>query len=310
MWEQRFYTDGSLAPCWGYQIDETASVIYGIYEHYKKTKDKKFITDNLKMCENAMQFLFKYLAFIFNEKEEEDIVKKEILEQSIKEGKQKDEAYKHTSYDIWEMNEGIHLYSLASIYAAFQSMLKIYEISKEKYKENRLRIEQIIKNSKKIDTECTQIKKYISENLYDEEQKVLKRNLQDTKMDISILGTVVPFELFSPTEKKVLNTVQKMNMTLRTYTGGYLRFEGDSYMQGANPWPIATLWMALYYIKCGEKKKAKECINFVTASCSELGFLGEQVDNNNMKPNWVIGLGWSHAMYIIAIKEYLNMEEK
>lgn len=28
MWEQRFYTDGTLAPCWGYQIDETASVIY------------------------------------------------------------------------------------------------------------------------------------------------------------------------------------------------------------------------------------------------------------------------------------------
>ena len=24
MWEQRFYTDGNLAPCWGYQIDETA----------------------------------------------------------------------------------------------------------------------------------------------------------------------------------------------------------------------------------------------------------------------------------------------
>ena len=27
MWEQRFFTDGKLAPCWGYQIDETASVI-------------------------------------------------------------------------------------------------------------------------------------------------------------------------------------------------------------------------------------------------------------------------------------------
>ena len=32
MWEQRFYTDGTLAPCWGYQIDETASVIYGVYD--------------------------------------------------------------------------------------------------------------------------------------------------------------------------------------------------------------------------------------------------------------------------------------
>ena len=96
-------------------------------------------------------------------------------------------------------------------------------------------------------------------------------------------------------------------MTLRTYTGGYIRFEEDSYMQGANPWPIATLWMALYYIKIGDKNKAKECIDFVTRSATELGFLAEQVDNNTMKANWIIGLGWSHAMYIITITEFNNM---
>ncbi len=38
MWEQRFYTDCKLAPSWGYQVDETASVIYGVYEHYLATK--------------------------------------------------------------------------------------------------------------------------------------------------------------------------------------------------------------------------------------------------------------------------------
>ncbi len=41
MWEQRFFTDGRLAPCWGYQIDETASVVYGVYEHYKIKKRRK-----------------------------------------------------------------------------------------------------------------------------------------------------------------------------------------------------------------------------------------------------------------------------
>ena len=43
MWEQRFYTDGKLAPCWGYQIDETASVIYGVYSHYEYTKKEEFL---------------------------------------------------------------------------------------------------------------------------------------------------------------------------------------------------------------------------------------------------------------------------
>lgn len=46
MWEQRFYTDGTLAPCWGYQIDETASVVYGVYDYYKATNDKDFLNKN------------------------------------------------------------------------------------------------------------------------------------------------------------------------------------------------------------------------------------------------------------------------
>ena len=157
MWEQRFYTDGTLAPCWGYQIDETASVIYGIYEHYNTTKEQKFLLDNLKMCENALHFLFKYLENLFGEKEEEDLVKKEIIEKVIEEGRQKDQIYKHDSYDLWEMNEGVHLYSIASIYGALKAMLGIYEQVKGKYENNRLKLEQISKNIAKINDEINNI---------------------------------------------------------------------------------------------------------------------------------------------------------
>ena len=306
MWEQRFYTDGSLAPSWGYQIDETASVIYGLNEHYKVKKDIKFLTQNLKMCENALQFLFKYLEFIFDEKEEKDLVKREIQDKVKELGKEKDKIYKHVSYDLWEMNEGVHLYSLASIYAAFNAMSEIYKNVKEKYQNNRLKIEQMEKNISKMELEKENIKKYIEQNMYDEETKILYRNTADKKMDVSIIGSVYPFEIFGPKEKKVLNTVEKINMTLRTYTCGYLRFEQDSYMEGRNPWPIATLWMAMYYLKSGDKKKAKECFDFVTNSSSDLYLLSEQVDNSTMKPNWVIGLGWSHAMYIITLAELLK----
>lgn len=306
MWEQRFYADGTLAPCWGYQIDETASVIYGLYEHYKVTKEKKFLENNLKMCENAMHFLFKYLEYNFNEEEKQDLVKKEIQDKIKEEGREKDHIYKHKSYDLWEMNEGIHLYSLASIYSAFTAMKHIYEETREKFQTNRLKIEQIEKNIVKMNKEQENIKKFIQENMYDENQKVLHRNCKDSKMDISIMGAVYPFEVFSPTEKVITNTVEKINMTLRTYTGGYLRFEQDSYMGGTSPWPVTTLWMAMYYLKCGDKKRAKECFNFVTNSSSNLGFLAEQVDNQTMEPSWVIGLGWSHAMYIILLAELLK----
>lgn len=282
MWEQRFFTDGKLAPCWGYQVDETASVVYGLYEHYKYSKSEKFLKENLHMCEKAIDFLKRYI--------------KDILENTNK---------YHVSYDLWEMCEGIHLYSFASIYSAFDSMLKIYDAlgcNVSEFENNRLKEEKIAKSIKEIEKLQVEIKKYINKNMYNEEKKSYVRNTDDDKMDISILGAVTPFNVFKTKEKKIQNTVERINLSLRTYTGGYQRFEYDNYMNG-NPWPIANLWMTLYYLESGENKKAKECFDFVVKTSGKHYFLGEQVDNKALTPNWVIGLGWSHAMFIIVLEK-------
>ena len=287
MWEQRFYTDGKLAPCWGYQVDETASVVYGVYEHYKYTKSEKFLKENLQMCEKAVDFLKRYV--------------KDWLE---KNEDAKEHKY-HVSYDLWEMCEGVNLYSLASIYSAFECILKIYETlgdNVSEFENNRLKQEKIEKSKKEIEKLQLEVKKYINKNLYDEDKKSYVRNTEDKKMDISIIGAVTPFNVFKPKEKKVQNTVERINLSLRTYTGGYQRFENDNYMNG-NPWPIANLWMTLYYLETGEKKKAKETFDFVVKTSGKHYFLGEQVNNETLKPNWVIGLGWSHAMFIIVLEK-------
>ena len=299
MWEQRFYTDGKLAPCWGYQVDETASVVFGVYEHYKYTKSEKFLKDNLQMCEKAIDFLKKYI--------------RDWIEPSLKneeqEGQTNIREHKyHVSYDLWEMCEGVHLYSLASIYSAFENMLKIYNVLGKDisdFENNRLKQEKVEKPKKEIEKLQLEIKKYINKYLYDEEKKSYIRNPEDKKMDISIIGAVTPFEVFKPKEKKVQNTVERINLSLRTYTGGYQRFENDNYMNG-NPWPIANLWMTLYYLETGEKKKAKETFDFVVKTAGKHYFLGEQVDNETLKSNWVIGLGWSHAMFIIVLEKYMG----
>ena len=124
-------------------------------------------------------------------------------------------------------------------------------------------------------------------------------------MDVSIIGSVVPFNVFTPKEKKIQNTVERINLTLRTYTGGYQRFEGDHYMNG-NPWPIANLWMTLYYLEKGEKKKAKETFDFVIKTVGKHNLLGEQIDNSTLRPCWVLGLGWAHAMFIIVMEKMMK----
>ena len=278
MWEQRFYTDGSLAPCWGYQIDETASVVYGIYNHYEHTKNTKFLKDTLRMSESAIKFLKKYVQNVLDEKEEE-----------------------YKSYDLWEENEGIHTYSLATIFSSFDAMIKIYEIVKPEFEKNRLKIEKIEKELQILRKYLVEIKNYILKNLYDNNKKTFIRN-KDQKMDISLLGLVTPFKVIAPKEKKMLNTLERIELTLRTYTGGYLRYEGDNYA-GGNPWVIANLWMAEYCLEAGNKKKARECFEFVVKTATEHGYLAEQIDNSTMQAKWVIGLGWSHAMFIDVLQK-------
>ena len=275
MWEQRFYTDGRLAPCWGYQIDETASVVYGVYEHFKVIKDIKFLKDTYNMCKKAISAIEKYLFDTSN---------------SITRFKT------HESYDIWEMHEGIHLYSLSAIYGAFKAMIQIEKTLNEKADTNRL--EKLAEKVKEYS-----MKEFLNED------RTLKRNNKDNVCDISVLGTVIPFDMFDKNQKEVQNTIQRFEMNLKTYTGGYIRFENDNYMGGNNPWPIATLWMALYNLEIGNKEEAQKQIDFVTNTASKYGFLAEQVDNSTMQPKWVIGLGWSHAMYIIMIFKSLMLKE-
>ena len=284
MWEQRFYTDGRLASSWGYQIDETASVIYGVYNHYLNTKDFKFIKDNFKMLEKATKYLEQYI---------DKILKNEKLDRM--------------SYDLWEMHEGISLYSIASIFSSFNAMIDIDELMVNEFNNNRLKQNEIREQKERLQDKIIKIKEYIVNNFYDEDKKNYRRNLEDDKLDISILGTIYPFNVFSPKEKKIENTIERINMTLRTYTGGYLRFENDHYTQD-RPWVITTLWMALYYIEVGKIKEAKECFDFVVNSQSPYGFLAEQVDNSRMKPAWVIGLGWSHAMFVIVLDKLKKLE--
>ena len=270
-WEQRFYTDGNLAPSWGYQIDETAAVVVGFYDHYLKIKDTDFLIKNITMINKAIDYLKLYV---------DDVIYKEFKF--------------HKSYDLWEEYEGISLYSLSSIYAAFKAAIKLNIVLSVSGKENQ-----------ELDEYSLKLKQYILENFFNEEIKTLVRNFDDTRMDISLLGPCVPFGMLEANSREMINTVQKMEMTIRTYTGGFLRYENDNYI-GGNPWIIATLWMALYYIEVYDKDKALECFNFVIKTSCEHGFLAEQVDNVTLKPKWVIGLSWSHAMFVIVLEKLLE----
>ena len=152
-------------------------------------------------------------------------------------------------------------------------MIKIYDEANELYEKNRLKQDDILKCKKKLEEYKRETKQYILENLVDKERNILLRNTKDRQSDVSVLGAVFPFKVFEPKEKVVENTIEQINLTLKTYSGGYLRYQGDGYLGGENPWIIATAWMGLYYNVIKDKKSANECLNFIVQSATEHGFL-------------------------------------
>ena len=108
---------------------------------------------------------------------------------------------------------------MAAIYSAYKAMI---EIEKELGRKNS--------NAEELEKTAEKIKEYCKEYLCNKEEKTLKRSTKDNICDISTLGATIPFNMFDIKEKQVINTIEKMNMTLRTYTNGYLRFENDSYI--------------------------------------------------------------------------------
>lgn len=111
LFEQRYYTNGDLAPSWGVQIDETSAMLTGINKYGKCRKLEDVI---VKATDALINFL--------------------------------DENYlSKPCFDLWEERKDIHLYSTASIYAGLKSAKEMLsKISKIKYKDRINNIDRIL----------------------------------------------------------------------------------------------------------------------------------------------------------------------
>ena len=134
------------------------------------------------------------------------------------------------------------------------------------------------------------------------EEGHLKRSLDNNQVDISLLSVVVPFGIFDAKDEVIQNTVQEIERTLHMQNGGYMRYQWDNYI-GGNTWIISSLWLAWYYIKIGNREKARELFDWVTNHADRLNFLPEQIEREGDKTAWISQLSWSHALYVIVRSE-------
>ncbi len=141
----------------------------------------------------------------------------------------------------------------------------------------------------------------------------------DTTLDSSLWG-LWAFGAYEPTDPRVLATMEaiRLGLTIRTDVGGVARYTNDYYHQvtqdlttaPGNPWVICTLWLAQYEIARAttqeELDRALPILDWTARHALASGVLPEQADPFTNAPLSVSPLAWSHAGVVTVVRDYLR----
>lgn len=276
------------------QEDETALVLWALDRHFSLHGD---IEDLLPLYHNmvipAANFLLEY--------------------------RDKQTGLPLPSYDLWEERYGVHAFTCAAVYAGLMAAADLAAAFGEKdFQQELTRAAQ-------------EVKEAVEEYFWDAERRVFRRTLYFSKTrgteidltpDISLCGLFY-FGLFSPADPRIVRTLQALQqgLAVRSGTGGYARYEGDSYQQivqditvaPGNPWIISTLGLASWHIETatnpGELKPALELLEWVARHALPARLLPEQLHPDSGGPVSVCPLAWSHAAFVSSVMAYLKKKK-
>lgn len=303
-WQQRHYHDGSLAPSWGLQIDEGASILWGMWQHYKETKNRKFAEEVWPAVERGARFLISYID------DESSLPKPSI--------------------DLWEERNASHTYSSAAVYggltaaASFADLVGREDLAVEWMASAAQISTAIVTQHWNEERSCFHrgINLAVSSERYEQELAAGKsghietlakgykkhRLDYDSVIDVSLLGISVPFQAVEANHDYMARTADAIEAALTVPgVGGILRYEDDIYA-GGNPWILTTLWLAHYRIQTGQLDEARKLIRWAVDHRTEAGLLPEQIDKHTGETAWVVPLTWSHAMFVLAISMLAEAE--
>ena len=297
-WQQRHYHDGSLAPSWGLQIDEGASILWGMWRHYEATQDGSFAGDVWPAVRKGAEFLVSFLD--------------------------PDTNLPLPSIDLWEERDGEHTYSAAAVCGGIRAAASFARLAGEsslatRWETTAADIADAIAKScwneaggslyrglhLKVDEERF---RQASENgregkiSYTSKGYSVYRLKYDPIVDVSLLGVSEPFGVLPPEHEYMTRTADAIESRLLSpVVGGIKRYEDDRYA-GGNPWILTTLWLAQYRASVGQYDAARKLLQWAVDHRTETGLLPEQIDKDTGRPAWIVPLTWSHAMFVLTVR--------
>lgn len=127
-----------------------------------------------------------------------------------------------------------------------------------------------------------------------------KNNAVDTRVEIANLALASGgFDILPDSDPRISKVGDLVEQRLSNPSGAVRRYEGDTYY-GGQPWPVASAWLALHRLALGNRPKAEQLFNVMTAEAraSDSLMLGEQFDESQQAWLSAVPLVWSEAAYI------------
>ncbi len=293
---QKYNADGTVASGWHaawdansdspmvpIQEDETALVLWALWEHYDRYRDLEFAhrlyNSMVIPCADFMsRFIHPELGL------------------------------PKPSWNLWEDRRGIHTFTCASVIAGLTAAARFARLFAESERAER------------YEAVSNQISAKMREHLYSVEHGRFLRSLQfhnveeyepDDTIDASMFALFY-LGCFPANDEMVRSTMEAIEKNLMV-SGGVARFEHDGYMRSgseSNPWMICTLWLAEYYIaraqNAADLEKANKLIQWVVDRALPSGVLAEQVDPESGGPVSVSPLTWSHSTFVATTLSYMK----
>jgi glucoamylase len=275
---QKYTTDGRWGSTWHpwegdyipIQEDETAILIYALWQHFKRFRDVDFVKPYFRPgIVAAGDFMLKYTDG--------------------------GSGIPLPSYDLWEERKGVHLYTLASVIAGLRAAASFATFFGEselasRYLNGAGRTLQIV-NSMWLGDHFAR-----SATLEDGKLKDIDPTVDSSSLLLSILG------VYPATDPRILANRTLVAEKLGV-AGGLARYENDPYMRGGetpNPWFITTLWLSEQYALEGNLEASKKKVEWVLSNSLRTGAIPEQMTKDGGYPS-VTPLAWSHAELVRAV---------
>lgn len=296
IWAQRHWTDGTLAPAWGTQIDETGAILFAYHAAVEQLGDPMLAEDLWPSAQLGADALLR-----------------DWIDPTTR--------LPRPSMDLWEERRGLHAYTAAATAAGLRGAAAIARLvgedaDGERYDataadivsaiEQHLWSEQHGRYLRSIwvgrdDLDGEPLPDAYDPDRRDAERRVRTADPVDPTVDVSVLGLAYPFGVVPADAPRMAATVDAVAEALTVGDGGLLRYTDDDYV-GGNPWVLTTLWLGLVRRQQGRAEDAAERFAYALTAATPTELLPEQVDEATGDPRWVLPLTWSHAMLLLAVR--------